>query len=230
MPLSTLIAEFVNQELIQKNHNEIYAWAVNEKFLPERIFIQGTNNLEKNLSLKYSLHKAWIEAENNQQRRCDLIRYYISIWGGIKGNSSQTMNIYTSADADTLISRGLKGIASWSKALVLHNPDIYAIYDVRVVAAINYLQLLSANLEEKRRYVIISAGRNKKINQANSLINSSNLFKNWIVLHTDLLYTKNYLPLLRESAELINTNISTIEMILFNSAPLLAEQIIEKYG
>jgi hypothetical protein len=50
------------------------------------------------------------------------------------------------------------------------------------------------------------------------------------VLHTDLLYTKNYLPLLRESAELINTNISTIEMILFNSAPLLAEQIIEKYG
>lgn len=229
MPLSTLIAEFVQQKLNQNNQNEIYGWAVNGNFLPDGIVIQGTNNLELNLSLKHSLHRAWINAENNQQRRGDLIQYYISIWGGIRGNSAQTMNIYRNADSDTLISRGLTGIASWSKALVLHNPDSYAIYDVRVVAAINYLQLLNENLEERRRFAIISGGRNRRINQANSLINANNLYENWVVLPAVSLYTESYLPLLRESAQLINTNISTIEMILFNNAPLLAEQIIERY-
>lgn len=230
MPLAQLIANFVQNKIEQNNPNEIYGWAVNENFLPDDVIIEGNNNLERNLSLKNALHNAWLESEDNIQRRGDLIQYYISIWGGIRGNRAVTMNFYRTADAESLIMRGLTGIASWSKALVIHNPNQYAIYDVRVVATLNYLQMLDQDLVQKIRFKITNGGRNATINQANYIMNINNMYNGWISIPQDQVYSGHYLPLLRQSAEIIGTNISTVEMILFNYAPILAEQIIENYG
>lgn len=229
MLLAQLIANFVQQKIEQNNPNQIYEWAVNEKYLPSGIIISGNNNLECNLSLKYALHKAWLESGDNIIRRGDLIEYYISIWGGIRGNNAATMNVYRTEDAEKLIMRGLNGIASWSKALVIHDPNKYAIYDVRVVASLNYLQILSEELDQKIRYRIINGGRNATINRANRMIHNSNMYNDWLGIPQNQIYSGHYLPLLRQSAEIIGTNISTVEMILFNYAPILAEQIIENY-
>ena len=67
-------------------------------------------------------------------------------------------------------------------------------------------------------------------NQANYIMNINNMYNGWIVIPQNQVYSGHYLPLLRQSAEIIGTNISTVEMILFNYAPILAEQIIENYG
>lgn len=230
MTLVKLVTDFVQQKIEQNNQNEIYNWAVNETKLPEGIVVIGNSNFEKNISLKYALHEDWLATENNLQRRGDLIQYYISIWGGIRGNQPEKMDFYRNADANTLISCGLNGIASWSKALVIHNPNLYAIYDVRVVASLNYIQLLNSSESEKYRFSIINGGRNKRINNANSLIQRKQLFNNWTSIPRSEIYCTHYLPLLYKSAEIIGTNISTIEMILFNFAPSLADNVFDRFN
>jgi hypothetical protein len=231
MPLAQLIANFVQQRMNLNNPNEIYEWRpINENFLPPDIFIEGNNDLERNISLKYALHEAWLQSENNLQRRGDLIQYYITYWGGIWGNGPERMNLYRNSNPENLIMLGLQGIASWSKALVIHDPNQYAIYDVRVVAILNYLQMLDQDLVQKIRFRITNGGRNATINQANYIMDINNMYNGWIAIPQNQVYSGHYLPLLRQSAEMIGTNISTVEMILFNYAPILAEQIIENYG
>ena len=103
--------------------NDWYSWReINEEKLPLGIELPKGNQYIKNLSLKKQLNKCWRETQDNKVK-FELIEYYISTWGGIRTNSEESMMEYSTLSATQLIKLGKKGIASWSKAIVVHDPD-----------------------------------------------------------------------------------------------------------
>ena len=87
------------------------------------------------------MNKCWREAQDDKVK-FELIEYYISTWGGIHTNSEESMMEYSTLSASELIKLGKKGIASWSKAIVVHDPEEYAIFDARVAISLNCIQKL----------------------------------------------------------------------------------------
>ena len=128
--------DFINSE------NDWYSWReINEEKLPLGIQLPLGNQYIKNLVLKQELNNRWKNSETEEDK-FNLIKYYIATWGGIHTNSLESMNEYARLSADELIKKGKKGIASWSKAIVIHDPDKYAIFDARVAISLNCIQKL----------------------------------------------------------------------------------------
>ncbi len=126
---------------------------------------------------------------------------------------------------DLLIKLGDKGIASWSKALVIHNPDKYVIFDSRVSISLNCLQLIS-DTKTKILYPILSS-RNRTIKEGGERIKLLSKKNNWIKANKSNFYL-TYLELIQKVAQENNTNISTVEMLLFAKAEYLVTQIINQ--
>lgn len=120
--------------------NDWYNWKFDDPNLPITLSVSGENSYFKNISLKEELHKAW-KNETDNDKKGELIKYYISTWGGIRRNSNESLEFYMTKAPEILIAQGKKGIASWSKALVLHNPEEYAIFDARVSASLKLLTI-----------------------------------------------------------------------------------------
>jgi hypothetical protein len=131
------------------------------------------------------------------------------------------MEEYRSFLAEELIEKGVKGIASWSKALVVHDYTKYAIFDARVSCSLNARQIIY-DTKDKRLYPIL-ASQNKRIVEANKKLKSISKEYDWIKPNEYTFYNE-YLELLSYSARDLNSNISTVEMLLFAKA----EELIEK--
>ncbi len=203
--------------------NDWYAWKkINEQRIPHGIQLPAGNQYIKNIDLKKKLHDHWYN-ETNLTRKGELIKYYITTWGGIHTNSRETMQAYMTALPATLIQRGQNGVASWSKALVVHDPEQYAIFDARVSVGINSLQIIN-NVEQKFLYPIL-ASRNNRIKAANHHIKARANMESWGNISENTFY-KDYLNLLTHAANAKNTNISTVEMLLFSKAEILATEMI----
>ena len=207
-----ILLEFCNNNL--DDSNRWYNWCIDENNLPNDIFLPDGTNYKKNISLKSQLHEKWLN-EKDIKLRGELIEYYIVKWGGIKSNSVASLNFYKTSDAEKLIERGSKGIASWSKALVLHDFNKYAIFDSRVSCTINALQTTSTNYNKILFPVLDS--RNKLIKAANSQIKIISKIENWGKISNKDFYN-SYLILLKSIANELNSDISTIEMLLFAKA------------
>ncbi len=205
-------------ELAKSNINENNNWynwrKINEEKLPNEISLPDGNQYIKNIALKNELHKSWTSA-STQDKKYELIHYYIAAWGGIHSNSEETLNEYSILPAESLISKGKEGIASWSKAICIHNPNEYAIFDARVSVSLNSLQIIY-DTEDKLVYPILTS-QNKTITKCNKYIKDIAKSENWTKLNEDTFY-KNYLTLLKEIASKTNTSIATIEMLLFAKA------------
>ena len=200
--------------------NNWYNWReINETNLPEGIKLPNGNQYVKNIELKKALHANW-KSETNSKRRGDLIEYYIKTWGGIKGNNTETMEEYKTRSAEELIRKGTKGVASWSKAIVVHDPNKYAIFDARVSISLNCLQIIDT-VEDKKLYPLLPS-QNKIITNANKRFKIIAKMQKWRVCDEATFYMQ-YLDILKEAAKKLNTNISTIEMLLFAKA----EQLID---
>ena len=200
----------------------LYQFDFNPAKVPVRIIFPIKKNYQNNLALKTGLHNAWMRSPLNTKG--DIIEYYIKTWGGIKGNNSKTMNEFRTQTTTQLLNRGYKGISSWSKALVIHNPESYFIYDSRVALTINWLQK-KYNLPNDFKFEIPQSQSKSVSNAIKELKNNIkwNIWQNHI--QQDDTFTK-YLELL----DLISINTgyskSKIEMILFSIAPNLADEII----
>lgn len=212
-----------SQKYLTEN-NGWYNWCVNENLLPNDVMLPDGNNYSKNISLKKQLHTLW-KNEKNETIKGDLIEYYIVKWGGIKTNGVASLNIYRSNNAEELILRGSQGVASWSKALVVHDWNNYAIFDARVSCSLNILQIL-ANKETKVLFPILSS-RNNMIIKGNSKIKEISRIENWSKLSNRIFY-EEYIQLLKSVAKELNTNISTIEMLLFAKAEVLVNELQNK--
>lgn len=219
-----ILAHKIIELLIKNNYQNTdwYNWRnINENKLPNDILLPNGNQYFKNIALKNQLHLKWTSATDLEEKK-DLIKYYIKDWGGIRGNSETSMTEYTTQTAEILIQNGIKGIASWSKALVVHNPKIYAIYDARVSVSINCIQYIF-NTDKILLYPILPS-QNKLIKQANSHIKNISNNANWNQLDNDNFYQNEYLPLLNSVAIELKSDISTIEMFLFAKAEEMARE------
>ncbi len=220
--LKNILLEFSQTHLTE--NNGWFNWCVNENHLPKNIILPDGNNYSKNISLKKQLHTLW-KNEKNETIKGDLIEYYIVKWGGIKTNGVASLNIYRSNNAEELILKGNQGVASWSKALVVHDWNNYAIFDARVSCSLNILQILSNN-EAKILFPILSS-RNNLINKGNSEIKEISRIENWSRLSNRIFY-EEYIKLLKSVAKELNSNISTIEMLLFAKAEVLVNELQNK--
>ena len=138
--LTEIIVEY-SKKYVNEN-NDWYNWReINEDKLPMGIELPEGNQYLKNVVLKKELNKKWKESQNVEDKLI-LIKYYIATWGGIHTNSLESMEEYSKLSASQLIKNGKKGIASWSKAIVVHDPNEYAIFDARVAISLNCIQKL----------------------------------------------------------------------------------------
>lgn len=181
------------------------------------------NQYIKNLVLKQELNNKWKNSKTSEEK-LELIKYYIATWGGIHTNSQKSMNEYSKLSARELIRKGKKGIASWSKAIVIHDPNKYAIFDARVAISLNCLQKLY-NIENKVLFPVLSS-RNKVVARGNKLIKETAKIETWEKVNEEIFYDQ-YLEILKKVSVEFDTNISTVEMLLFAKAEGLVE---ETYG
>ena len=210
--------------LCQKNlddTNEWYTWKINEWNFPVKIDLPEGNQYLRNMALKKALHEAW-KNETNKEKRGAIIKYYIKDWGGIARNSEELMAKYMYSTPETLIEFGKNGIASWSKALVIHDPDKYAIFDARVSMSLNCLQIIY-DTENKVMYPKLGS-RNKTINEGQKLVQSIAKQNHWEKVNTATFYS-DYLALIGGIAKNRGSNLATIEMLLFAKAEQLVNQI-----
>ena len=216
--LTEIIVEY-SKKYINKN-NDWYNWReINEDKLPIGIKLPEGNQYVKNVVLKKELNKKWKESKSDEDRLI-LIKYYIATWGGIHTNSKESMEEYSKLSATQLIKNGKKGIASWSKAIVVHNPDEYAIFDARVAISLNCIQKLYG-LKDAVLFPVLPS-RNKIVAIGNKLIKDTAKSESWEKANEENFYTQ-YLKILNYVAIELSTNISTIEMLLFAKA----EEIVE---
>ncbi|WP_262032004.1 hypothetical protein [Microvirga sp. Mcv34] len=142
-------------------------------------------------------------------------------WGGVPSNKEETIRTYIGQSEDELAGRGAGGVATWSKILVLRNPDRYAIFDARVAMALNALQIAqdherpiffpnlpSKNTAAKAFHDFMRARDNGDAHQA----------------YPSRVYSI-YLQVLREVARRVELEaLDEIEMTLFAQAEVLARR------
>ena len=117
---------------------EWYTWPVDaEKLYAQTgLELRSHSELDRNIELKRELHARFRNAPGDERER--LVDYYVTTWGVIN-IGADTRQRYARERAATLAGKGLVNIASRSKALVLHDPSRYAIYDSRVAVSLNHL-------------------------------------------------------------------------------------------
>jgi hypothetical protein len=114
------------------------AWAqLGTDFDPEKY---RDNPAKQNIELRYHLKTCWANADAPERTR--LATWIIKYWGGIGANNQETIDAYV-AMADTRDpTTPFRGVSSYSKVLSMRDPDKFAIYDARVAASLNAIQLI----------------------------------------------------------------------------------------
>jgi len=216
--LTEIIVEY-SKKYVNEN-NDWYNWReINEDKLPMGIELPKGNQYLKNVVLKKELNKKWKESQNVEDKLI-LIKYYIATWGGIHTNSLESMEEYSKLSASQLIKNGKKGIASWSKAIVVHDPNEFAIFDARVAISLNCIQKLYG-LNDAVLFPVLPS-RNKIVALGNKLIKATAKSESWEEPDEENFYTQ-YLKILNYVAKELNSDISTIEMLLFAKAEELVQ-------
>ena len=197
-----------------------YNWKINTNRLPKIIRLEESGSLfQKNIELKEKLFFALKGCSKN--KRIEILKYYVKDWGGIRGNSEETLNNYFNASNEELIQNGIKGIASWSKILSIHDYLKYAIFDARVSASINSI-IKQSNIPSRIFFPVLPS-RNTVINPFNKDLISFIRLNNESVLSPDRTY-QTYLEIIGEVARKHNVEIFMIEMCLFT----YAEELVMK--
>jgi hypothetical protein len=138
--LISVLTDYVGEKI--DAGTDWYVWSFKTDRVPPGIL--GEDALPNdwysiNVHLKQRLNRMWME---DSGRREELEHYYISEWGGVRTNNPRTLAAYHQSSVEQNIARGKKGIASWSKALCVRDPQQFAIFDARVSASLNALQVI----------------------------------------------------------------------------------------
>ena len=194
--LTEIIVEY-SKKYVNEN-NDWYNWReINEDKLPMGIELPKGNQYLKNVVLKKELNKKWKESQNVEDKLI-LIKYYIATWGGIHTNSLESMEEYSKLSASQLIKNGKKGIASWSKAIVVHDPNEFAIFDARVAISLNCIQKLYG-LNDAVLFPVLPS-RNKIVALGNKLIKATAKSESWEKVYEEN-FDAQYLKILNYAAK-----------------------------
>jgi len=159
--LVDIVAEYVREKYAAGTG--WYAWSFSPEGVPAGVSLTDTPGADwhaRNVALKHALHAGWCAMPAH---RADLERYYVVDWGGVRSNRPETLALYHGSDAQANIARGDRGIASWSKALCVRDPHRFAIFDARVSASLNALQIIHrTRIGTPRRFPLL-ASRNGEV-------------------------------------------------------------------
>ena len=146
-----ILCEFFEREIPKLA--ESYRWNIPiiNGFIPS-----ANGNYHANVELKSHLHNQWISASH--ERKCEIAEIIVKDWGGVRANKPETLRNYVDAITKPNPETPLGGVASYSKIFSIARPDKYAIYDARVAACLNAVQL-NANIKNGVCFNYVS-GRN----------------------------------------------------------------------
>ena len=150
-----LLCDFFEREIPKLP--ESYQWRIPSI---EGFSGSGESGYLVNMELKRFLHEQWWVAED-EDRRFELAHTIVSDWGGVRANRPETLKKYVRAIAEPTPRTRLQGVASYSKIFAIVHPEQYAIYDARVAACLNAVQL-NAGLGKGLAFNYVS-GRNKVV-------------------------------------------------------------------
>ena len=233
---TTTFAAFLKKYLIGGNYE--YSWKVADRDW-ERLDTLGlgfnwrsySDQKVANKDLKYHLSMKWGELDWN--KKVKLATWIVENWGKIHGNKPKTIESHVRLVNQDEPVTPIKGVASYSKILAIKDPNRYAIYDARVAAALNAIQLLCAPIVPSFNKIHFPylAGRNSIIEGTREkpgfvkIANKKKLLsmKFGVIRPQDTYGT--YLSLLDGIAGSFEAvNILDVEMVLFSEAPSLCKQ------
>lgn len=197
--------------------NDWYRWSVNPNFLPAGIVLPIGSPYVQNIALKLQLSDMYSAAGDDLRQ--EITYYYIVKWGGIRRNTEENIRSYALDTPASLISRGSKGIASWSKALCIRCPNEYAIYDARVALSLNCLQIISP-VNTPIVFPLL-LGQNKLIKFGNRVVLRYASTHGWAVAHEREFY-RQYNEILSSAAQLLGTNLYTRNVAIRQGTRIVA--------
>jgi hypothetical protein len=223
--LINIVTDYVREKM--DTGTSWYDWPFDANKVPQGVLVgsvEGGDWYARNVDLKQRLNKTW---QVFPERRLELERYYIADWGGVRGNRAETLARYHSATAAENIANGDVGIASWSKALCVRDPLAFAIFDARVSASLNALQVIhAARIAQPVRFPLL-ASRHGTVRNGGRRLTRYFQDRAWPA-KLDTFYT-NYLSLCVSVATDAGKPESplplyTVEMLLFAHAEELLRQ------
>jgi len=201
--------------------DELYRWPIPRLDIGIP-FEQGSDSLTKaNMRLKRTLNAAWQDA--HEARRFEIAHWYVARWGGVKRNKRETLEDIVAASEKELLSRGMSGIATWSKVLVVKDPDRYAIFDARVATSINALQLIGRH----ERPILFPSlpSQNRTITQFQKWLRERGFERSRYVAKAEVYPA--YLEILGDVAKGLGlASLDEIEMALFANAETLSREAV----
>lgn len=201
--------------------DQAYKWEI-PAVLDGIMFERGSDSLASaNARLKRSLSAAW---HAQPERRYEIAQWYVATWGGVRSNREATLKDYIAQSADDLANWGAAGVATYSKILAIIDPDRFPIFDARVAAALNALQIIQGH----GRPIFFP-----KLPSRNSTVQK---FQEWMDaqdhgdahrVYPSRLY-QTYLKVLTEVGQAAGlSSVDEIEMVLFAKAEDLSREAME---
>jgi hypothetical protein len=201
--------------------HELYHWDEPDPIPPPTVLFSimlDWSSAEANIQLKMALHRVYLGAKRDS--RIQIARWVVRTWGGVKNNHPATLRSYVSMCSDEAHHRPWKGIASYSKILAVWDPTRFAIFDARVAAALNAVQMIADQTLNIR--FPIPPGQSAAIKRFAKYVNGRGA--RYEVPKKEVYST--YLQIIGVVAKTLNcTELYRIEMLLFALAPRLARQL-----
>lgn len=218
--------QFFDEHL--KRLPQTYEWPVRPKTkagLPDFQWHPISGTMAECIAMKHHLTNTWASA--NAAQKAQLARWIVSDWGGVRTNADATIAAYLTDIANGNFQTPLQGIASYSKILSVVDCNRYAIYDARVAAGLNAVQLLMSS--ENPLFFHYIQGRNSIIQGTKKKLGFVDVFtkselvkkRGWQEVKKEASYG-TYLELLRGLKSTFSDHeIYHFEMTLFSMAPEL---------
>jgi hypothetical protein len=180
---------------------------------------------QQNIELKRHLAGHWAVASLDEKIR--IATWIVRDWGGIRRNSPMTILGYVNqADAERPATPFF-GISSYSKILGIKDPERYAVYDARVAASLNAVQLLIGpdELQSHLRAFFGPPGRNETVKRFDTTFSAAQAELGFVAINRDQTYG-TYMTLLPAIAAELGKSVLEVEMFLFGQANQLCEEAL----
>lgn len=195
----------------------------------------GQSGYAPNIKLKEFLNQRWLSAVSAEEQLA-IAKIIVSDWGGVRGNRPETLTHYVAAITQAIPETPLKGVASYSKIFSIVHPERFAIYDARVAACLNAVQLnahisegLAFNYVPGRNNIIGNSITKRGFTQDPRFSRKELLKRGWSEIKKDHTYSV-YLNLLNSCLkELKEFKLVELEMALFANAETQCAQAMKAY-
>ena len=187
------------------------------------------------IDLRDATNAEWarLQETNDIERLAQLAEWMVADTGGIRGNKNETILNFTRMAAAFAIVENNKGISSYSKILAAKDRFEHQIFDTRVAAALNIMQL--SYFGGRRFYFDVGGARNNDVVEFENLFPKHSFvmigYKN---IKQDLGVSdyKYYTLLVERMAHYARREAIEIEMMLFDYCLNLVDdlgQVEEKF-